>query len=164
MAIVLLGSEMTYNSLNYKHVRVLRDLEPVNWGTAQLAENEVHASSFEGDWMDALGVALDLIHTKKEGGHAYEKKQILLFTPFDSPFQTSEKTERIYINAFNQENAELFVIGSSVQFDEDGNLLSDVNLKKGEATACKIIEQVHFCIAFHVQFISFLSFRLRVLL
>lgn len=92
--------------------------------------------------MDALGVALDLIHNKKESGSVYEKSQVLLFTPFDSPFRSSEKTESVYTSAIIQEKAELFVIGSEVQFDDDGNLCDVGNLKKGELVAYKIIDEV----------------------
>jgi hypothetical protein len=141
VSIILCGSDKTQNSLDYKNIHVLRNMEKVNWEAAKLVNETVQTKNFEGDWMDALGAALDLIHRKVKAGNAYGSIQIIFFTAFESPFKTSERTQKAYISALLAENTSLFIVGSNLNQEL---LEHEEKMSKGELTAFQLIQEVCF--------------------
>ena len=140
IAIVLCGSETTKNSLfkgkqQYQNINVLCELSKVDWKLAEMVKEEIKTTSCCGDWVDALAIALDIIRMAIEVGTEYEKTQIVLFSPFESPFMTSNATESAYVNAIVKEKTELLVISSNL----DGGSKS---LTDGGKVALRLIEQV----------------------
>lgn len=89
--------------------------------------------------MDALGVALDLIHRKVKAGNVYSSIQIIFFTAFESPFKTSERTQKAYISALLAEHTSLFIVGSNISQEM---LENEEKMSKGELTACQLIQEV----------------------
>jgi len=85
--------------------------------------------------MDAMAVALDIIHVTMEAGAEYEKTQIVLFSPFDSPFVASDETESAIVSALTERETELLVVSSI--FDEGSTLLNH-----GGKAVQKLIDQV----------------------
>ena len=116
-------------------------MEKVNWEAAKLVNETVQTKNFEGDWMDALGAALDLIHRKVKAGNAYGSIQIIFFTAFESPFKTSERTQKAYISALLAENTSLFIVGSNLNQEL---LEHEEKMSKGELTAFQLIQEVCF--------------------
>lgn len=139
VAVILSGSDKTQNSLDYKNIQVLKNMEKVSWETAKLVNETVQTKNCEGDWMDALGVALDLIHRKVKAGNVYSSIQIIFFTAFESPFKTSERTQKAYISALLAEHTSLFIVGSNINQEM---LENEEKMSKGELTACQLIQEV----------------------
>ena len=139
VAIILCGSNKTQNSLDYKNIHVLRTMEKVSWEAAKFVNESIQSQKCEGDWMDALGVALDLIHRKVKAGNVYGSVQIIFFTPFESSFKTSERTQKAYVSALLAGNTSLFFVGSNL----NQNLLeNEEKMSKGELTAFQLIQEV----------------------
>ena len=134
------GTERTENALNYKHIHVLRNFEQVNWEASRLVENFVRTINWDGDWMDALGVALDLIHKQVESGTVYDSIQIIFFTAFESPFKSSTKTPKAYVSALLSKKTELFFVGSNVANNE--LLGHEEKMSEGESIACQLLQEV----------------------
>lgn len=114
-------------------------MEKVSWEAAKLVNENVQSKKCEGDWMDALGVALDLIHRKVKAGNVYGSIQIIFFTSFESPFKTSDRTQKAYVSALLAENTSLFFVGSNLNPEL---LENDEKMSKGELTALQLIQEV----------------------
>ena len=119
----------------YQHVNVLCEMNQVSWELAKIADKELKTTSCCGDWMDALAIALDVIHKAIEAGTEYEKTQIVLFSPFCSPFITSAKTESAFIDALITRETELLVVSSI--FEKGSESLTD-----GGEVALRLTKQV----------------------
>lgn len=67
IALILIGTDCTNNVLNttlgdYEHISVAFNLEQTNWQMLRILEREIEApTSSEGDWLDALIVAMDFL-------------------------------------------------------------------------------------------------------
>lgn len=138
IAIILCGSDTTKNSLGYQNIQVLWDMEKVSWGAAKCVNEVVRTKNFEGDWMDALGVALDLVHRKVKAGNIYDSIQIIFFTTFESPFKTSERTQKAYISALLAEKTSLFIVGSNL---DQESLEDEKKMNKGELVAYQLMQE-----------------------
>lgn len=101
----------------------------------------VRTNNCDGDWMDALGVALDLIHNQTKTEEQFEKTEIFFFTAFESPFKSSGGTIQAYLTALQDKKTELVFVGSNVTEEllEDG----EGKLSKGELIAYRIFQKVH---------------------
>ena len=115
--IVLCGSETTQNRLfkegksHYKHINVLADMQLATWDLIKSVEEEMaKPADCKGDWMDALGVALDLIQNRVDAGVVYEGLRILVLTDFDQPVLKSTLTEKAYIAALTDQGTYLYFI------------------------------------------------------
>lgn len=126
------------NSLGYQNIQVLWDMEKVSWGAAKCVNEVVRTKNFEGDWMDALGVALDLVHRKVKAGNIYDSIQIIFFTTFESPFKTSERTQKAYISALLAEKTSLFIVGSNL---DQESLEDEKKMNKGELVAYQLMQE-----------------------
>ena len=94
-------------------------MSQVDWAMAKTVDRELETNrDCQGDWMDALAVALDLIHDKIESGVSYEKTQIVFFSSFDSSFKTCEETESAFVEALLDKKTELVVVGSNLDHQE----------------------------------------------
>lgn len=114
-------------------------MEKVSWGAAKCVNEVVRTKIFEGDWMDALGVALDLVHRKVKAGNIYDSIQIIFFTTFESPFKTSERTQKAYISALLAEKTSLFIVGSNL---DQESLEDEKKMNKGELVAYQLMQEV----------------------
>lgn len=114
-------------------------MEKVSWEAAKSVNESIQSQKCEGDWMDALGVALDLIHRKVKAGNVYGSVQIIFFTPFESPFKTSERTQKAYVSALLAGNTSLFFVGSNLNLKL---LENEEKMSKGELTAFQLIQEV----------------------
>lgn len=93
--------------------------------------------------MDALGVALDVIHTTVElKGTDYNNTTIVYFTAFDSPSRISKKSQQAYIAALSSKRTKLFFIGSNV--NEASLALGKGNFNQSELTALHLVDEVSF--------------------
>lgn len=114
-------------------------MDKVSWEAAKLVNEVVRTKNYDGDWMDALGVALDLVHRKVTAGNIYDSIQIIFFTAFESSFKTSERTQNAYASALVAEKTSLFIVGSNI--DEE-SLEDEKKMSKGELTAYQLIQEV----------------------
>ena len=122
IGIVLFGTEETNNplykggnSLFYKHIVVLDDMNKASWAMAKTVdENPFEPSNQHGDWIEALQVSLNLIQQKIQAGVFYEKTQIVVITDFESPCQTRDK-ERFILSSIQDLTTTLFFINSSLK-------------------------------------------------
>lgn len=123
VGIVLFGTAGTNNQLatgdQYQHVTVLQEVRLVEWEMMKQVENLGHGGS-SGDWLDALVVAMDLLHDPD--GKRFNGKKIVLLTDFSGEF-SDDKSEAITSGLLN-ESIELVVIGPDILKDlteEDGD-------------------------------------------
>jgi hypothetical protein len=65
IALILLGSDETNNSLNYKNISVTHSLALPSWEMVQFVE-DLKESMVNADWLDAIVVAMDVL--KEETG------------------------------------------------------------------------------------------------
>lgn len=156
IGIVLCGSEDTANPLYkegksyYENIKVLSDMKPSSWDMAKMAGEEIRTSTCDGDLLDALGVALDLIHQQVEQGTVYGKTKILVVSGFYSPCRTSKSVEQAFISALKDKQTELYIIGSS--FTDSYSIKDEKpEVKEAELVAQRIVEHVsvssfQFCI------------------
>ena len=102
-----------------------------------IVNENVRTNNCDGDWMDALGVALDIIHTAVNEGASYERNQILFFTAFESPSKISGKTQQAYISALSSKKTELVFIGSNVTDEKPST-----EMNQSEIAACDLVNKV----------------------
>ncbi|XP_034042069.1 X-ray repair cross-complementing protein 5 [Thalassophryne amazonica] len=83
LALVLFGTDFTKHSLDqdgqYQHIRVHRHLMAADFELLDGIENQVHPESQQADWLDALVVCMDLLHSETKG-KKYERLNIALLT------------------------------------------------------------------------------------
>jgi hypothetical protein len=63
IALILLGSDETENSLNYKNIKVTHSLALPSWEMVQFV-NDLKGTTVNADWLDAIVVAMNVL---KEG-------------------------------------------------------------------------------------------------
>jgi len=80
LGLVLFGCEATENPLEYEGVRVVgRGLATADWDTVTFLREQVDGSAAQGDWIDALVVALDFLKGQTEG-KKFTALKIVLFS------------------------------------------------------------------------------------
>ena len=112
-----MGSEETDNPLlkdksMYENISILSDMKSASWEMAKIVDQQLRTTKCHGDWMEALALALNIIHSRTEEGADYNKTQIVFFSPFESPFTSSEETESECISTILQQQTELVFIDS----------------------------------------------------
>jgi hypothetical protein len=65
IALILLGSDATKNSLNYKNISVTHSLALPSWEMVQLVE-DLKGTMVNADWVDAIVVAMDVLREETE--------------------------------------------------------------------------------------------------
>jgi hypothetical protein len=68
VALILLGSNETGNSLNYKNIKVTHSLALPSWEMVQFV-NDLKGTTVSGDWLDAVVVAMDILKKETEYVH-----------------------------------------------------------------------------------------------
>jgi len=64
-ALILLGSDETENNLNYKRIKVTHSLALPSWEMVQFV-NDMKGTTVNGDWLDAVVVAMDVLKKETE--------------------------------------------------------------------------------------------------
>jgi len=70
VALILLGSDETENSLNYKRIKVTHSLALPSWEMVQFVD-DLKGTTVNGDWLDAVVVAMDVLKKETEYVHYY---------------------------------------------------------------------------------------------
>jgi hypothetical protein len=65
VALILLGSNETQNSLNYKNIKVTHSLALPSWEMVQFVE-DLRGTTVNADWLDAIVVAMDVLKEETE--------------------------------------------------------------------------------------------------
>jgi hypothetical protein len=65
VALILLGSDETQNSLNYKNIKVTHSLALPSWETVQFIE-DLTGTTVNADWLDAIVVAMHILKEETE--------------------------------------------------------------------------------------------------
>ena len=65
VAVILLGSYVTRNSLNYENIEVTHSLALPSWDMVQFV-NDLKGTTVNGDWLDAVVVAMDVLKKETE--------------------------------------------------------------------------------------------------
>jgi hypothetical protein len=60
VALILLGSDETENSLNYKNIKVTHSLALPSWEVLQFVNN-LKGTTVNADWLDAIVVAMNVL-------------------------------------------------------------------------------------------------------
>jgi hypothetical protein len=65
VALILLGSNETQNSLNYKNIKVTHSLALPSWEMVQFIE-DLTGTMVNADWLDAIVVAMNILKEETE--------------------------------------------------------------------------------------------------
>jgi hypothetical protein len=65
IALILLGSNETGNGLDYKNIKLTHSLALPSWEMVQFV-NDLKGTTVNGDWLDAVVVAMDVLKTETE--------------------------------------------------------------------------------------------------
>lgn len=65
VALILLGSDETENSLNYKNIRLTHSLAMPTWEMVQFV-NDLKGTTVNADWLDAIVVAMHVLKEETE--------------------------------------------------------------------------------------------------
>uniref|UniRef100_A0A669EL81 X-ray repair cross-complementing protein 5 n=1 Tax=Oreochromis niloticus TaxID=8128 RepID=A0A669EL81_ORENI len=122
LALVLFGTDSTDNPLSqdgqYQNIRVHRHLRIPDCELLIEIENQVQPESKEGDWLDALVVCMDLLHTETKG-KKYDCLNIALLTDLNT--QTNEESLEVIINNLTQSGITMqFFLPFPVEEDKEG--------------------------------------------
>jgi len=80
LGIVLFGTEDSKNALEYENVKVLdKGFCQADWDTITYLRKHIEGTGVEGDWVDAMIVALDFLKTSTED-KKYSARKIVLFS------------------------------------------------------------------------------------
>lgn len=150
IGIVLFGTEDTNNplfkggnSLFYKNIVVLDDMNKASWIMAKTVEEApFEPSNVHGDWIEALQVSLNLIQQRIQVGVVYEKTQIVVITDFESPSQTKDK-ERFIVSSIKDLSTILYFINSSLK-QETVDAVEQQENNSGALFAKYLVENVMY--------------------
>ncbi|KAK7085706.1 hypothetical protein SK128_020501 [Halocaridina rubra] len=96
VGLVLCGSNETDNALatdnQYRNIKLLQPPLTVTWDIINRVEN-ISGGRESGDWLDALVVAMDLLHDPD--GIRFSNKRIILMTDFSGEFSDDQTTQII---------------------------------------------------------------------
>lgn len=84
IALILFGCNETSNKLDYSNVSVFQPLSSPGFDVLERLD-EIKSGSDQGDFMDAVIVALDLLHSETEG-KKIACSRVVLFTDFSNAF------------------------------------------------------------------------------
>uniref|UniRef100_A0A2Z5TTK7 ATP-dependent DNA helicase II subunit 2 n=1 Tax=Reticulitermes speratus TaxID=60591 RepID=A0A2Z5TTK7_9NEOP len=113
IALILLGSDETENSLNYKNIKVTHSLALPSWEMVQFV-NDLKGTTVNADWLDAIVVAMNVLKEGADGKKFTERKLVLL-----SNLNTTVSKDQIDIitNAMKCEELCLIVIGPDINLN-----------------------------------------------
>uniref|UniRef100_A0AAX7TFA7 Ku domain-containing protein n=1 Tax=Astatotilapia calliptera TaxID=8154 RepID=A0AAX7TFA7_ASTCA len=122
LALVLFGTDSTDNPLSqdgqYQNIRVHRHLMIPDCELLIEIENQVQPESQQGDWLDALVVCMDLLHTETKG-KKYDCLNIALLTDLNT--QTNEESLEVIIKNLTQSGITVqFFLPFPVEEDKEG--------------------------------------------
>uniref|UniRef100_A0A3P9BQI9 X-ray repair cross-complementing protein 5 n=1 Tax=Maylandia zebra TaxID=106582 RepID=A0A3P9BQI9_9CICH len=134
LALVLFGTDSTDNPLSqdgqYQNIRVHRHLMIPDCELLIEIENQVQPESQQGDWLDALVVCMDLLHTETKG-KKYDCLNIALLTDLNT--QTNEESLEVIIKNLTQSGITVqFFLPFPVEEDKEGKGLSREQKKNKE--------------------------------
>ncbi|KAF9934994.1 ATP-dependent DNA helicase II subunit 2 [Linnemannia zychae] len=125
VSVILVGSDVTNNELatsdaeggEYQHIDVLQSLGVATLDLMKGVQNDVELGEHEGDCMDGLIVALDMM-TKFCKKLKYEKKIYILTDSYSE--MNTDGSEQITAT-LREDNVQLNVIGTDYDCDETGD-------------------------------------------
>jgi len=131
VGVVLLGSEETNNPLDYDHVTVLdRGLAQTDWEIISYLREHVKGTQHEGDWIDAVVVALDFLKRASEN-RKFSALKIVLFSELGCPAD-ADQIELIIQGMKMLDNVDFTHIGPDwVDHDSKDETIDDNNPPNG---------------------------------
>uniref|UniRef100_A0A3Q0QXT3 X-ray repair cross-complementing protein 5 n=1 Tax=Amphilophus citrinellus TaxID=61819 RepID=A0A3Q0QXT3_AMPCI len=122
LALVLFGTDSTDNPLSqngqYQHIRVHRHLMVPDFDLLIEIENQIQPENQQGDWLDALVVCMDLLHTETKG-KKYDCLNIALLTDLNT--QTNAESLEVIIENLTQSGITMqFFLPFPVEEGEEG--------------------------------------------
>lgn len=130
-ALILFGTDGTSNGLNdqagegYDHITLAKEMDVMDLPMLQFINNQIVPGHSHGDFIDALVVALDHLHTKCMGRKMEQK--IILFSNMASEF-APDQLDAI-INGIKANDVNLIFVGPEV--NDEGH--EDENVGDGTA-------------------------------
>jgi ATP-dependent DNA helicase 2 subunit 2 len=126
LALILFGTRETANPLwdrdtdFYAHVTVARPLSQVDWRLIQFVQNEIAASTLQGDILDGLIVATDHFHIDENKRKPYKDKRIIILTDFSSGAADDDKLSDL-IEGLSKHGVRVDVIHPFEDHDDDSS-------------------------------------------
>ncbi|KAK7789806.1 hypothetical protein R5R35_001186 [Gryllus longicercus] len=118
IGLVLLGTEMTANALQYPNISEGFRIANPSWEMMKIVQEIKGTAVDKCDWIDALVVAMDIMQTQTEGKKITAKKIVLFVDPDNDVNEDKLKT---IINGIQKLEIELTAIGVDLfPEDEDG--------------------------------------------
>ena len=121
-ALILYGTEGTDNALNqnfgsgnYENITISREMNVIDIEMLKFVNSGVVPGTAEGDFIDALVIALDHLNTKCSGRKMEQK--VVLFSNLQHEFN-ADKLDSI-INGIKGNNVNLIFVGPDVNNNED---------------------------------------------
>jgi ATP-dependent DNA helicase 2 subunit 2 len=126
VALILLGSDETGNSLNYRNIKVTHSLALPSWEMVQFV-NDLKGTTVNGDWLDAVVVAMDVLKKETEKKKFSNKKLVLL-----SNLHAAVSNDKIdiIINAVKHEELNFIVIGPDINMNIKKEAMDDDGERK----------------------------------
>jgi len=143
MAIILLGTEETENALNeedpesYQHICVLKQLQVPDLNLLEAINSIEASSSAEGDCVDAILVAMHLLHARV--GKLRFQKRIYLITDGAAPILDDPEAMQRIEEGMRRDEFKLNIIG--IGFKEDDEDEDEEDEAEEEYKAAKKEEQ-----------------------
>lgn len=121
-ALILFGTDGTENSLNqefgdgnYENITVSREMNVIDLEMLKFVNNGVLPGTVNGDFIDALVVALDHMNTKCSGRKMDQK--VVLFSDLQHEFNT-DKLDSI-IDGMKRNNVKMIFVGPDIDSNDD---------------------------------------------
>lgn len=139
MGFILFGTEDTNNDLYdgqspfYKHVTVFRNIEQPDIELIRAIENDIQGQNAEGDFVDALIVAVDMLG-KHTAGKKFNKR-IIMVTDAGSPCHP-DQIEKI-VEEMNSKEMKLQIFGLDFDNIDASENVKDASRKRKSETKMK---------------------------
>ncbi|PNF22249.1 hypothetical protein B7P43_G02949 [Cryptotermes secundus] len=121
VTLILLGSDETQNSLNYKNISVTHSLALSSWEMVQFVE-DLTGTMVNADWLDAIVVAMNVLKEETEGKKFSERKVVLLSNLCCT---VSEDHIDVIVKALKSEELSLIVIGPDINLNVKHEAIDD---------------------------------------
>ena len=141
--LVLVGTRLSKNDLGYPHVSVAETsagiLTKATFGTLEYIDNSIKKAAgpdvLNGDWMDAVVVAMDLLHKHTKNGKVRSKKIIVLS---DMGCSASDDKLDMVVDSISRDQIELtFLLPQYFDDEMDESFQSDEKDDHGEGSKFK---------------------------
>ncbi|XP_062546603.1 X-ray repair cross-complementing protein 5 [Armigeres subalbatus] len=125
VGLVLMGTDETNNQLNldyggYQYISEAFELNPSNWQMLRILEKQVHPSTVNGDWFDALIVAMNFLKVNAQAKKFASLKIILVSALSVASHLDSDQMDSV-VAKLKDMPCELNVINDSVEFCSDSD-------------------------------------------